>query len=166
MGITGCKITGKLPGTATDPSGNSSSCDQMITLVDTTPPEIECNAPETIRPPDAPISFTATATDNCCLESVEIIAFDCFFINGAGKRVDKTGSCEVELNGDTITILDSGGVGDIITWTVRATDCCGLESTVECQVKVVNPGQSRACHTPRSGGVASNPQTNQLPGQT
>jgi hypothetical protein len=116
---------------------------QTITVVDTTPPDIACNAPATIVPPDAPISFTATADDSCCFESVEIVAYDCFFLNGAGKRVDKTESCVVEVNGDTITILDSGGVGDHITWTIVATDCCGNVSTKECEIEVVNPGKGK-----------------------
>ncbi len=39
--------------------------------------------------------------------------------------------------GDTVTILDSGGVGDHITWTVIATDAFGNQSTVTCGVDVV-----------------------------
>jgi len=126
--------------TATDDCGNSSTCVQTINVVDTTPPVISCNAPSTIIPPDAPISFTATATDNCDgSPSVEIVAFDCYKFTKKGKQIDKTESCVVNLAGDSITILDSGGVGDIITWTVLATDSCGNESVVDCSIKVVNP---------------------------
>jgi hypothetical protein len=123
---------------ATDASGNSNSCDQIIDVVDTTPPDIECNAPDTIIPPDAPISFTATATDNCDDDpSVEITEYDCYTYTKKGKRIDKTESCVVGIQGDTITILDSGGVGDHISWTVLATDNCDNETEEECEVEVV-----------------------------
>ncbi len=128
--------------TATDASGNSSSCVQTIEVVDTTPPDISPNAPTTITPPDAGISFTATATDNCDDDpSVEITGSDCYFFTKKGKRIDKTESCVVEIRGDTITIVDSGGVGDQIEWTISAEDNCGNADEVTYTVSVVNPGK-------------------------
>ena len=47
----------------------------------------------------------------------------------------------MEFDGDTLTILDSGGVGDHITWTVSADDGNGNETTVSCEVEVLNPGK-------------------------
>jgi uncharacterized repeat protein (TIGR01451 family) len=124
--------------TATDASFNSSSCVQTIEVVDTTPPEIQCNAQPTITPPDAPISFTATAIDNCDdSPAVEIKEFDCYNYTKKGKKIDKTLSCIVEVNGDTITILDSGGVGDNITWIVHAEDNSGNEREKQCLIEVV-----------------------------
>jgi hypothetical protein len=129
--------------TATDACGNTSTATQGITVQDTTPPVISCNAPTTITPPDAPILFTATATDNCDgAPSVEITEYDCFDFTKKGKRIDKTESCVVSVAGDTITILDSGGVGDNIAWTVLATDSCGNYTEVICEVEVVNPGNA------------------------
>ena len=128
--------------TATDGCGNQSSCLQTITVVDTTPPVITCNAPATITPPDAPISFAATAIDNCdSAPVVESTLFDCFDFTNKGKRIDKTESCVVDVSGNTITILDSGGVGDNITWDVLATDSCGNQSEEMCEIEVVNPGR-------------------------
>jgi hypothetical protein len=128
--------------TSTDGSGNSSSCVQTIEIVDSTPPVITCNAPATMTPPDAPTSYTATAIDNCAGDpSVEIIGYDCFKFTKKGKRIDKTESCIVEVSGDTVTIVDSGGVGDNLTWTVRANDNCGNESEIECEVEVVKKGK-------------------------
>jgi hypothetical protein len=102
----------------------------------------ETPVPATITPPDAPISFTATATDNCDEDpSVEITGFDCFFFTKKGKRIDKTESCVVEVVGDTITILNTGGVGTHITWTTLATDSCGNFDQVECEVEVVKKGK-------------------------
>ncbi|MHC4443704.1 MAG: 6-bladed beta-propeller [Planctomycetota bacterium] len=122
--------------------------DNEVTLetapVDTTPPVIACNAPPTIKPNDVPISFTATATDLCDDDlSVEITEFDCFKFTKKGKRIDKTESCVVDVDGDTITILDSGGVGDFIVWTVRAVDSSGNVTEQECMVEVVNPGKGK-----------------------
>jgi hypothetical protein len=125
---------------ATDASGNTSSCVQTIEVVDTTPPVINPNAPATITPPDAPISFTATATDNCDgAPPVEITGYDCYFLTKKGKRIDKTESCVVAISGDTITILDSGGVDDQIVWTIGAEDSCGNADEVTHTVSVVNP---------------------------
>jgi hypothetical protein len=126
--------------TATDSCGISTTCDQTIGVVDTAPPQISCNAPATIIPPDAPISFTATTTDNCGDSSAQIVGFDCFFFTKKGKRIDKTNSCVVQVSGDTITILDSGGVRDHITWNVHASDSCGNTSDFQCEVLVVRPG--------------------------
>ena len=128
--------------TVTDPSGESDSCTATVTVVDEIPPEVQCNAPENIVPPDAPISFTATATDNCDVSLVEITQYDCYTYTKKGKRIDKTESCVVDVAGDTITILDSGGVDDHITWTISATDSSGNTTETDCEILVVNPGQN------------------------
>jgi len=77
---------------------------------------MECNNAPTIVPPDAQIWSTATTTDQCEGDIIAAIAgFDCFKFTKIDKGVDKTESCEVAIAGDTITISDSGGVGDKIT---------------------------------------------------
>ena len=129
--------------TVTDPFGESDSCTATVTVVDETPPEVLCNAPETIVPPDAPISFMATASDNCGVSSVEIVDYDCYKYTKKGKRIDKTESCVIDVVGDTITILDSGGVDDHITWTIIATDESGNTTETSCEVLVVNPGKNK-----------------------
>lgn len=127
---------------ATDYCGNSSSCTQIINVVDTTPSAISCNAPATIRPPDAPVSFIATAIDNCDDQpDVTITSYDCYKFTKKGERIDKKSSCVVEVAGQTITILDSGGVDDIISWNVSTSDNCGNTATKQCTVKVVNPAK-------------------------
>jgi hypothetical protein len=127
---------------ATDGCENVTTAVQIITVVDTETPVGACNAPPSIIPPDAPISFIATATDNCDSDPfVEITGYDCFFFTKKGKRIDKTESCIVEITDSQINILDSGGVGDQITWTVETTDNCGNLSTSECKVEVLNPAK-------------------------
>ena len=126
--------------TATDDSGNQSTDGQDVTVQDTTPPTIYCNAPPTITPPDTPITFTATAEDICDAAPVAaIVAYDCFALTKKGKRIDKTDSCVVAFDGVDITILDSGGVDDHISWTVEAYDMYGNMSEATCEVAVVNP---------------------------
>ena len=128
--------------TATDAAGNFATATQGVTVADTTPPEnMACNAQMTIFPSDVPLPFTATATDLTSDPVVTITGYDCHMINGAGKRVDKTQSCVVSYTGDTLSILDSGGVGDIITWSFQAEDAYGNVSTESCEIKVLNPGK-------------------------
>ena len=126
--------------TATDDSDNESNDGQDVTVEDTIPPEIFCNAPATITPPDAPVSFTVSAEDICdAAPSVAITAYDCFKFTKKGKRIDKTKSCVVTFDGVDITVLDSGGVGDHISWTVQSVDMYGNTSEETCEVLVVNP---------------------------
>ncbi len=126
--------------TATDGCGNSSSGVQIINVQDTTPPAIMCNAPATIFPKNVPISFTATTVDNCDDSSMaNISAAKCTTFTKRGKLIDKNPSCEFDVDGDTITIVDSGGVGTFISWTLNTSDSCGNESDRQCSVEIVNP---------------------------
>jgi hypothetical protein len=73
--------------------------------------------------------------------TAEITEYDCFKFTKKGKLIRKTNSCIVSIDGDQITILDSGGVADMIEWTVTATDDSGNSTTKSCSVSVVNPGK-------------------------
>jgi len=126
---------------ATDADGNQGQDLQSVLVEDTTPPQAFCNSPATITPPDAPIAFTATASDTCGTATVIVTGYDCYMVNPAGKRVNKKLSCVVSAAGDTITVYDSGGVADRITWTIVATDTSGNTSSTACEVTVVNPAQ-------------------------
>jgi photosystem II stability/assembly factor-like uncharacterized protein len=128
--------------TVTDDFGYTDDCSATVTVIDDEPPVIYCNAPPTITPPDAPISFTSTAIDNCSVAETVITAYDCYKFTKKGKIIDKKSSCVVDFEGNTVTIFDSGGVGDFITWTVVATDGSGNSTTDTCLVEVVNPGQT------------------------
>lgn len=101
-----------------------------VSVVDTTAPTISCNAPATITPSDVQdgISFTATATDVCSgVSRVAVTGFACA----------RPESCKVTFAGDTITILDSGGVGNKISWTVSAQDGTGNAGQKTCQIEVI-----------------------------
>jgi hypothetical protein len=111
-----------------------------ISTIDNTPPVVNCNATTTIKPPDTPLTFTATATDHCDANSIVVIPdWDSFKYTKKGRRVTKKDSAMVEIAGNRIIILDSGGVGNNISWTVIATDESGNTGTTECTVEVINP---------------------------
>jgi hypothetical protein len=111
-----------------------------VPACDVDPPKIDCNA-WNITPPDAPIDFTATAWDEYEDDYVDawITDYWCYGYTGTGKVISKMWSCVVSYDGDTLTILDSGGVGDHIVWTVEATDPAGNMATEECEIVVERP---------------------------
>jgi hypothetical protein len=107
-------------------------------VVDTTAPAVFCNAPATIPPPNRPLSFAATATDVCTTSVVpEIVSYECFKLSSTGAKLDKTKTCKVALDGDTITISPPQGVGQHIAWTVQATDGSGNVGEAHCEIEVV-----------------------------
>jgi hypothetical protein len=129
---------------ATDDDGNQGSDTQTVAIVDTLPPELFCNSPATIVPPDAEISFTASGEDQCQGPvTPEVTGYDCFKFTKKGKRIDKTGSCSISFAGDTVTILDSGGVNDHIEWTITAQDDQGNTAASTCSLIVVNPSKGK-----------------------
>jgi hypothetical protein len=114
----------------------SASCQATVTVLgeNTSPPVISCNSPATIKPPQAPISFTATAV-NACGETTPptITGYDCWKLGGNGSK--HPAGCKVQIAGPTIEIENTGGVGTHIEWTVES----GGE-TLQCEVVVANPG--------------------------
>ncbi len=154
--IGGDTVDDGTPGTyvvtydARDDSGNMAlQATRTVVVQDTLPPVIQCNAPPTIVPPSAPVSFTAGAEDACEGPlTPQVTGYTCFWTNPSGKLVDKTGSCVVSFQGPTLTIHDSGGVKDTIQWNVSSTDSHGNVGTATCSVSVVNPGKSKALLNP------------------
>ena len=115
---------------------DSSSCQATVTVTggDTTPPVLFCNSLATITPPDAPISFTATATSANCGGAIAttITSYNCWKLGDDGSH---HAGCKVNVEDGTIEIANTGGVGTHIEWTVEAGG-----STLQCSVEVVNPG--------------------------
>ena len=115
-GQNGCSNTGALIRTwmATDSCGNASTCEQTITVEDTTAPTVTCPANLTVQcdgSVDPAETGSATGTDNCST-SVEITFSD-----------DASGQNGCSNTGALIR-----------TWT--ATDSCGNESTCEQTITV------------------------------
>jgi hypothetical protein len=120
-------------------AGEAGKC--KVCHPDEAPPVIDCGAPETVAPPDAPLTFTASATDACGAASVTITGWECFMLTKKGRPVDKTEACAATTDGGSFTIDGSGGVGTMITWIVEATDSAGNTATQECAVRVANPNE-------------------------
>jgi len=114
----------------------SASCQATVTVIgeNTSPTVLSCNSLATITPPEAPISFTATAV-NACGETTPptITGYDCWKLGGNGGR--HPAGCKVQIAGPTIEIKNTGGVGTHIEWTVE-----GGGETLHCEVDVANPG--------------------------
>ena len=119
--------------TATDGCGNSSSCDQIITVTDSTPPDIDCPANVTVDcgdSTDPADTGTATATDDCSgatvdyLDSVNQPDPDCATrtITRTWTAVDGCGnpsSCD-----QIITVTDSTAPDIDCPPDVTVSGCC------------------------------------------
>jgi large repetitive protein len=135
--------------TATDASGNTSTCIFELTVNDTEAPIISC--PDNITVSNDPgqcgaiISFTATATDNCGATVSYEPASGSFFTVGttivtatATNSAGNTSTCtfEIIVNDmetpiiscpDDITVSnDPGQCGAIVTFDATASDNCGV----------------------------------------
>ena len=97
--------------TSTDCAGNSSSCDQLVTVVDNTPPIIVCPADVTFECVIGDAGM-ATATDNCDLTPL---------VSGP----------------EVIGSLDNCGLG-MLTYRWTSTDCAGNSSSCDQLVTVVD----------------------------
>ena len=118
-------------------NGNT-ACSTTVEVVDTRPAVISCNAPLNVVPSDAPISFRASAFDGCDgTVAAAITGYTCYAVNRDGRKIDKGASCQVAYRGDTVTIADTGGIGNHIAWVVSATDGSGNATTLNCEVLVV-----------------------------
>ncbi|MFM1551172.1 MAG: hypothetical protein ACKJSG_17340, partial [Lentisphaeria bacterium] len=159
-----CRNTGVVTRTwrAVDECDNSSNCTQTITVIDTTPPEVECNAYDITEfdgdddddddDDDDSVSFRATGTDMCSEARVEIVRVICTPPPGDDDDDDDdhhrhpwwwpahdhdVDDCKVRVRGATIKIIESGAPGTVINWTAKATDACGNTTTVDCSVTVL-----------------------------
>ncbi|MEO1262137.1 MAG: MopE-related protein [Bacteroidota bacterium] len=103
--------------TATDNCGNSTPCDQTITIQDTTAPAIVCNTPS--------ITITPDSTGAVSLSQAEIDDL------GAGSN-DNCGTVSFSLSQSIYTCADEGAN----TETLTATDECGNSSTCSITVNV------------------------------
>jgi len=129
--------------TVDDGKGGSATASVDITVRDTSPPAIACNAPATIHPSDHPVSFRATATDDCGPDvQVQITKWRSYIIKRKGEK-DRSHETDVNIDGDTITILESGGVGTYIEWTVSAVDGNGIAATKTCRLQTVKKPKRR-----------------------
>jgi hypothetical protein len=145
--------------TATDHCGNSTSCTQVITVQDTTPPVLSgCpTTPITVECDSVPLAATVTATDNCD-DDVPVVyqevrtdgpCPDTYMLTRtwtATDDCDNESSCQQIINVQDTTppVLsgcptdidvnaDAGDCTAVVTWTdPTATDNCDTTPTVVC----------------------------------
>src|SRR5439155_941369 len=99
--------------TARDTSGNISTCNFKVTVLDTQPPVITCPANRTVNaaPGDCTsnVTFAVTATDNCTITNVTSVPVSGFAFPLGVTTV-------------TNTARDSSGNSSTCTFTVRVLD--------------------------------------------
>ena len=99
--------------TAEDECGNFNSCDQIITVVDTTAPTITC-------PPDVTLECPANTTPGN---------------TGTATCSDTCGDCSVDFSD---SVVQGCGATGVITRTWTATDDCGNQSSCVQVITVVD----------------------------
>jgi len=128
---------------ATDQAGNTGSGNVTITVVDTTPPEINATAtPCTLWPPNhkyVEVKTNVTAYDICDpspkITLVSITSNEADNANGDGNTVDDI----VIINDFTFNLRaerSGTGSGRIYTITYKATDASGNYATVSVKVEI------------------------------
>jgi probable HAF family extracellular repeat protein len=112
-----------------DASGNVSTRQLLLNLVDTTAPVISSvtASPNVISPPNhqmVPVTVSVSATDNCDAPVNKIVSITCNeSISPEEARI--TGNLTASLAASR----NSSGTGRIYTLTVRSSDSCGNSST-------------------------------------
>ena len=101
---------------ATDACGNIDSCDQMITVVDNTPPSAACQ--------DITVDFDGMDQVSIAPEDVD---------NGS---TDNCGGVTLALDQTMFSCEEVGN--DPVTVTLTVTDACGLQSTCTASVSFIN----------------------------
>ena len=163
--VPGCGLTETITRTwtITDDCGNTTSCSQVIMVMDTTPPSITCPSDTIVEcngdtSPSA--NGVATATDGC---GITTITYSDSSVPGCGgtATITRTWTATDECGNSTscdqiITVVDTtppvancpaditvnndpGTCGAVVTYTVDGSDSCGTVTTT--QVSGIPSGQ-------------------------
>jgi hypothetical protein len=122
-----------------DPDNLNNLANLTLEFVDTTAPTIDCNIPPSLAPAGAPITITPILTDLCDDAAIATItSVQCFRINPNGQRIALP--CRVGIDGGSLTIRRTDGVGSQFEWTVEAQDASGNVAEELCGLTISHPG--------------------------
>ncbi len=115
--------------TAMDDAGNSDACTTLLTVIDGTPPAVECG---TLSGTTVPQTVTATASDACGAE-LQLLELSCTVVDADGTEtaLDEA-ACPVTVDGDTMTIEGSVEGELHISYTASAVDPSGNVGDAPC----------------------------------
>ena len=118
-----------------DPFGAEDSCSAEVTVVDETPPAIECGPPAVSRRGRA-AGPSWSATDACGAAVAAATAPECFVVKKSGRRVERR--CDgLALN--AVGPLDLPKAKTHVTWTVSARDTTGNQASRLCETVIGRP---------------------------
>ena len=134
--LNGCPATVEVTIDATDCCGNNSSDSQTGDVIDTTAPVISdlVVSDETVDDTcEATVTFSATVTDNCCVNSDDVtvnVSLPSGNATLGTPTITKTqnGNGEVDVTG-SVQVSDLNGCPATVEVAVDATDCCGNAAT-------------------------------------
>ena len=121
---------------ATDACDNTSQCVQTIYVIDSTPPVItSCEAEGSTLDSSCTgvITFSATATDNCCIHSggilvdAEVVSGYASFVSIDFGKPNQISPTEVSISGSLVYSVQPGCEAEIAV-IFEAIDCCGNHS--------------------------------------
>ena len=137
---TGC--VGTIDATVTDICDNAVEFDTVTVTIDPTAPMGTCSSPDFVslsaNECEAEIEFSATITDNCCVDADSVMVTATLASGAATLEVDE--ECEVTFpNGEDVAevscVFEVSNITEcpaVVQFTVKVADCCGNEATIRC----------------------------------
>ncbi len=126
--------------TAANPVGEEAACTTRLTVVDVTPPTIDCGTAGDLQA--LPAVFSPTASDVCGVTTTVTNA-RCLVVDADGNATEVTEGCDIEVQADNALVVRAVPVyidgvavpveAIAIAWDVSATDPSGNTSTESCE---------------------------------
>jgi hypothetical protein len=135
-----------------DPWANTHLCTVRVTVVDETPPVVECPATLAEQTTLPSIEFTPTATDPC-IDSTTVHDLRCIADDGT------TLPCALQLDGETLRLNRVDSTIATIEWRVVATDTSNNTTERICTVPIDHLPLLSTQASKTSGGCRTQPRS-------